>query len=445
MTTNTRRHFLRTSAALAASSGIAIGEEKRHARTLDEAYRMLGFDPKAAGSFTALWMADIHYGIGKTQAILPPIIAEIERMSPRPAFIGIVGDLIVSASHSFGTVPGEKDRALALEEFRALKKHSNELARLAPLKLTLGNHDTYPGESDLGLFRSVFGDTPVTHAFEEKGVAFIIANGGSCGRLGEAQEEWFQKEARRLHRSGGTLVTAIHQPSVGSVVNERGITSAVRRGFEGLRGDLWVIGGHIHTNSDRVLRIPGGERLVNASITAANPTVWGTERPGYWLWCFRDGRLIGRLFRKVADEVEGWRIESPEVTTSEQALLLPFENEPDILWKVLVGEGDDPYRTATKAAWCENYWAYASQLDYRLPLSLANGKAKRCTILAAPMAPKGQTLQINTSADGRTWEPAEPEKKDSRFTLAIPASCLAGGNLHLRLERCAVSGFALKA
>lgn len=445
MSTSTRRHFLRTSAAFTASSSIVLGQEKRHAKTLDEAYRQLGFDPKAAGSFTALWMADVHYGIGEAQAILPPIIGEIERMSTRPAFVSIVGDLIVSASHSFGTVPGEKDRALALDEFRTLKKHSDELARLAPLKLTLGNHDTYPGESDLGLFRSVFGDTPVTHAFEEKGVAFIIANGGSCGRLGEAQEAWFQTEARRLHRAGGTLVAAIHQPSVGSVVNERGITSAVRRGFDGLRGDLWVIGGHIHTNSDRVLRIPGGERLVNASITAANPTVWGTERPGYWIWCFRDGRLIGRIFRKVADEVEGWRMESPSVTTREQALLLPFENEPGILWKVLVGEGDEPYRTATKAAWCENYWAYAKQLDYRLPLSLAKGQAKHCTILAAPMASKGQTLQISTSADGQTWQPAEPDKKDSHYTLTIPANCITSDTLHLRLERCAVSGFALTA
>lgn len=445
VTLTTRRQFLRASAACAVSSGVVLGGEKRHAPSLDEAYRELGFDPRAAGSFSALWMADIHYGIGEPLAILPPIIAEIDRMRTRPAFVGIVGDLIVSASRSFGTIPDEQDCAKAVDEFRALKKHSDELARLAPLKLTLGNHDTYPGERDLSLFRCVFGDTPVMHAFEEKGVAFLIANGGSCGRLGEAQELWFRNEARRLHRDGGTLVAAIHQPSVGSVVRERSITSAVRRGFDGLRGDLWVVGGHVHANSDRVLRIPGGERLVNASITAANPTVWGTERPGYWLWCFRDGRLIGRIFRKVADDAGGWRIESPSITTPEQPLLMPFENDPDIVWKVLVGEGDEPYRTATQAAWCENYWAYAKQLDYRLPLSLAKGKATRCTILAEPMAPKGQSLQISTSADGQAWQPAEHEEHNNHYTLTIPADCVTSGALHLRMERCAVSGFALRA
>ena len=276
----TRRQFIRTSAALAASQCLVPGEEKRHAKSLDEAFRVLGFDPKAGDSFTTLWMADIHYGIGEAQDILPPMMSEIERMNPRPAFIGIVGDLIVSASHSFGRVPGDKERMAAREEFRALKKHYDALVRFAPVRLTLGNHDTYPGESDLGLFRAVFGDVPVTHAFAEKGVAFIIANGGSCGLLGEAQEAWLQTEARRLHRAGGTLVAAIHQPSVGSVVNERGITSAVRSGFDGLRGDLWVIGGHIHANSDRVLRIPGGERLVNAAITAGNPIVWAGRGRG---------------------------------------------------------------------------------------------------------------------------------------------------------------------
>ena len=52
---------------------------------------------------------------------------------------------------------------------------------------------------------------------------------------------------------------------------------------------------------------------------------------------------------------------------------------------------------------------------------------------------------FSTSADGQTWQPAEPEKKDSHYTLTIPANCLASGSLHLRLERCAVSGFTLGA
>ena len=443
MNATTRRRFLVQTAAAAASPRLMVGEEKRRGKSLAEAYRLLDFDPRAADSFTALWMADIHYGIGEADSILPPVMAEIETMSPRPSFVGVVGDLIVSASHSFGTIPTEKDRGLALDEFRALKRHSDELAKLAPLKLTLGNHDTYPGENDLGLFRSVFGDTPVTHAFSEKGVAFLIANGGSCGRLGDSQEAWFRSEAHRLHQKDGTLVAAIHQPSVGSVVNERGITSAVRKGFGGLSGDLWVVGGHIHANSDRVYRIPGGERLVNASITAANPTVWGNERPGYWIWCFQNGRLAGRIFRKVGDAVEGWRVESANVTTREQTLLLPFEGDEDLLWKVLVGEGDEPYRTATKAAWCENYWAYARQLDYRLPLALAGGKARRGAVLVAPMDSKEKPMNILTSPDGENWQAAAIEKSGPRYLFPITADCLAAGVLHLRFERCALSGLGL--
>ncbi len=65
-----------------------------------------------------------------------------------------------------------------------MKPHYDELVRLAPVKLTLGNYDTYRGENDLSLFRRVFEDTPVTYSFETKGVAFIIANGGRLvGRI----------------------------------------------------------------------------------------------------------------------------------------------------------------------------------------------------------------------------------------------------------------------
>lgn len=444
---NTRRRFLQQAGASLGVAALAplprslaaVTNEPRKAATLEDAYRLLGFNPRAGDSFTALWTADIHYGIGKSEDILPPMMAEIAPMNPRPAFIGIVGDLIVSASRAFGIVPGENDRRLAVEEFRAMKPHHDELARLAPVKLTLGNHDTYPGEADLGLFRSVFGDTPVTHAFETKGVPFILANGGSCGLLGDAQQVWFNEQVKKFHRPGGTLICAIHQPSVGSIVHERGITAAVRQAYAEARGDLWVIGGHVHENGTRRLAIPRGDTLVNASITAGNPAVWGKERPGYWLWCFSAGRLAGRIFRQIGDAA-GYTIAAPAVTGRAEPLLLPFENRDDLLWKVLVGEGDEPYRRTTKAAWCLNYWTYVRQLDYEFPLNLAKGKAKRCLVLM------NKPTGLSASANAKDWQPIEnPERNGSITTFTIPQSCLDSGTLSLRMTDCSVSGFALTA
>src|SRR5665213_2282111 len=286
-----RREFIR--GALAGLCGVAalptahtFAADRRAAPTLDAAFRLLNFNPDAGDAFTVVWMADIHYGVGNAQQILPPMLAELRGMNPRPAFIGVIGDLILTASTSFGTVPGAAQRLKAIEEFRAFQSHYEELKKLAPVKLTLGNHDTYPGEENLGLFRAVFVAEPVTPAFKEKGVTFAIANGGSCGLLGDRQQKWLASQVKTLHRPGGTLVTAVHQPSVGRVVRERGIAAAIREAYADLHGDLWVVGGHEHHNDDRRFRLPHGQVLTQATITAGNPKTWGTELPGYWVWCF---------------------------------------------------------------------------------------------------------------------------------------------------------------
>lgn len=445
-----RRQFIRQGLAGLAASGLLPGQrslavvtsERRSALTLDAAYRRLTFNPDAADAFTVVWMADIHYGIGKAADILPPLIAELIGMSPRPAFIGVIGDLILTASLSFGTVPDEKQRTKAIEEFRAFKPHHEELKKLAPVKLTLGNHDTYPGEDNLGLFRSVFGDEPVTHAVTEKGVTFAMLNGGSSGFLGAQQQQWYCDRVKAMHRPGGTLITAVHQPSVGSVVRERGITSAVRDGLADRRGDLWVVGGHEHRNGDTRFLLPHGEFLTQACITAGNPTVWGTDRPGFWVWCFAGGKLVGRIFRKLGDEA-GFVLAPAEVRTAASSLPLPFEGREDVLWKVMVGEGDEPYRRTTKAAWCLNYWTYVKQLDYEFPLHVAQGHARRCVVAMAPIA-QDKPMRLAVSANTRNWQDiAGAERNGSYTTFTIPQSCLDAGVLALSMADCAVSGFAL--
>lgn len=450
---NTRRHFIRQGCIGIAGAALlpgerlfaAIAQERRTAATLDEAYRILGFDSTAAGAFTVVWLADIHYGVGEAEEIVPPLLAEFRRMNPRPAFIGVIGDLVQTASLRFGWVPDSAERRKAIAEFRAFKPHFDELATLAPVKLTLGNHDTYPGEDDLGLFRSVFGSVPVTHAFDMKGVAFIVLNGGNCGLLGEAQQAWFRESVKNVHRPGGTLITAVHQPSLGRVVRERGISQAVRDACADVQGDLWLVGGHEHHNGDSRFRLPHGQTIAQAKITAGNPIIWGTERPGYWVWCFKGGRLAGRIFRRLEDGA-GFAIAPAEAAGNAAPLLLPFEERDDVLWKVLVGEGDEPYRRMSKAAWCLNYWANADHLEYEFPLSLGRGLARRCAVLIDPQAGRGKTVRLAVSGNGRDWHDVEvPSPAESCVVFDIPQACFDSGKVCLRMENCAVSGFAFVA
>ncbi len=77
----TRRTFLdRTAAKLVAGtlapldrSPAVVVKEPRRTATLEEAYKRLGFDPRAGDSFTAPGMADSNYGSGEPEDILPPM------------------------------------------------------------------------------------------------------------------------------------------------------------------------------------------------------------------------------------------------------------------------------------------------------------------------------------------------------------------------------------
>ena len=192
-------------------------------RTLREAMDAAGLDPRAKESFTVVWAADVHYGPGAPEHILPPIFREVNAMQPLPAFFGIAGDLICKASLHFGQVPDEKQMQEAIAEFRLLKKHLRQCHPQIPVKLALGNHDTHPGEDAPALFHAVFPEHLEYHAFDVHGVPFIFLNGGCCGHIDRQQRAWFRDEVKKRHKQGGTLIVVCHQPALGSVTAERGI------------------------------------------------------------------------------------------------------------------------------------------------------------------------------------------------------------------------------
>jgi hypothetical protein len=438
-----RRDFLKRSGGLCLSgvAGVALKAEPSQAypfSTLEEALASVGFDASKKDSFTTIWTADTHYGIGDPENILPPIMTEVRAMKTPPKFFAIAGDLICRASLSFGQVPGEKQKAEAIAEFKVLKRHVDAIEQHVPVKLALGNHDTHPEEDAPELFHAVFPERPEYHAFEIAGVPFIFLNGGSCGNMDEEQRTWFRDEVKRRHKPGATLMVICHQPSLGSVTNERGVPAAFREALNEAKGDLWLIGGHQHHNHDQAYRLPKGI-ITQATITTGNPGTWGTERPGYWIYAFSGGKLVARVFRRLG---QGYAVARPPTTQNATLIRLPFENRDDLLWHVLVGEGDRPYLIDAQAKLCQNYWHYTKSLTYRFPLTLGHGKARRLAVLETHVGGK-QPRKYFASADGGQWDEITQLERDGAFTrFPIPANCFDSGSIHIRLEQCTVSGFA---
>jgi hypothetical protein len=452
-----RRDLLKTACAAAlvssgAGQAVAQAPKKRqggsrgerlplaHA-TLSEAMAAAGFDPHRADAFTVVFTADIHYGSGDPSAILPPMFAEVHRMDPAPTFFAVAGDLINKASLAFGNVPGAAQRQQAIEEFRLVKKAFAGLDTRIPLKLALGNHDTYPGEDEPRLFHSVFPEHPEYHAFKVKGVSFVFLNGGPNALPDDEQRDWFRQKVQELHRPGETLLAIFHQPSLGSIVKERGVTRTMREGLRDATGNLWMVGGHEHYNHTDSFRLPSGALISQATITKGNSAVWG-EEPGYWIWCFSNGRLAARIFRRVG---EGFAVAAAPPLDRPKPLLLPFEGrEQEMLWKVLVGEGDTPYLVDQDAAWCLNYWFYVKHLTYRFPLKLGGPDVKRLCVLETHGG--NSKFRCLLGPDPKNLLPVERIEHDGSYAyIELPATCRDSGFVTVRLEDCVVSGFGLTA
>ena len=187
--------------------------------TLAQAYATAGFDAAAKNAVVFVAASDVHYGYCDEEGMLP-IIREVNAMMPRPAFFVITGDLICSASIAFGNRPDGKQKAKAVEEFCLFKKHLDSVSPAIPVRLVLGNHDTYPGEVEPELFHRVFPDRPAYQSFDVAGVHFVALNGHSTGYIDGQQRDWLTADIARVP-TGRTIVTFVHQPALQSTVAER--------------------------------------------------------------------------------------------------------------------------------------------------------------------------------------------------------------------------------
>jgi hypothetical protein len=142
--------------------------------------------------------------------------------------------------------------------------------------------------------------------------------------------------------------------------------------------------------------------LIEHHITCGTINIWGgPEKPGYWIYCLKDSKIVGRIFRQ---RFKGYRHQlMPDLTQAEQ-VPMPFDHLKNIRWKLMVGEGDRNFCVHAQAGDCLNYWSYVKELIYRIPLSEVNNTCSALAVLATVRAEHLQNKgQYFFSPDLNSW------------------------------------------
>jgi hypothetical protein len=424
-----------------------LASDKYPHATLAEAFKEAHFDPHDQGSMFFVVAADPHVGRKNVPEFPPQIINELNAMKAPPKFLLVNGDLIESASRYFGNIPGKAQKKKAIAEFTTIKQNLSVLNPEIAQKFTLGNHDTYPYEKDGELFRTVFKDQKVYESFDMEGVHFICLNGAQSGDIDEKQLAWLVADVAKQPKDK-TIISFVHQPALGALVNERGIGQAIKKAFAKHEGKLWLVAGHNHANTVRVFTLPK-TKIVQASMCTCNNLIWGGhEKPGYWIYCVKNGMLQTRIFRKLDG---AYRIDAKPNLAKARKISTAFDSTENIVQKIMVG-ADRNYLISHKAKDVVTWWAYTKELVYKFPLTGFEKKPTKLAVLGLLYhhLKDKRTAKIFLSADGENWTQMDlPKPKDAVYLFELPAEVVGAENVHLKLEGpgfgggVMVGGFAL--
>ena len=439
----TRRDFLGASAGAAlAWRSVAAQQPVTAAREgWLEAFRAAGFDPAAAGNSVFVVCGDVHFP--QYGQHFPSQIEAWNAMRPAPQFVALLGDNVCNVSSSFGHTPDAKGLERARKELEGLRAETAKLRKEIPLKLVIGNHDTLPRETDAAFFRKVFPACRPYEAFEVSGICFQIWNGAHDGAIDPAQRVWIGKQCAGLPRDK-SVVILVHQPSLGMTERERGIPAMVRAHFSEHTGPLWLLAGHVHSNSIREFALP---RTRITQATHVKSVV------GFWIYGMRDGRITARVYCPVAGACKAQAM--PDPARPARPIPLPFEGRDDVVWRLLIGED----ATATKTAFvrgkggdCGTWWFYVNELVYKLPLASRGRGATRFAVLAALSKHRktGELPKVYASGSDDDWiETPLLESRGAEHLFAIPEGLRKSRELYVRIQSyghgadTCVGGFAL--
>lgn len=400
-------------------------------QTLPDAFRAIGYNPAIKENSFFVVTADVHYG-SEGNGMLATI-NEVNKLYPYPAFFCVDGDMIVNGSSSFGVIPTPYERQAAINEFKAFKKDAELLDQKIRLILVLGNHDTHPKEIDPELFWEVFPGYPPYQSFNLSGVHIIVLNGHSTGYIDTRQMEWLINDVNEI-RKNQAIIILIHQPAMSSRVAERGIPETILKVFKDHIALIWLIGGHAHTNTQRVYQLQK-TKVIQHGITCGTENIWGgPERPGYWIYCLRNGEVTGRIYRKLET---GYRLEAKPDLSDAEKVPVPFDHIDNIVWKVFAGSKDEQkYLVHTDGRDCINWWSYVSELTYCLPLKETGNKCTKIAMLCEYKAMKDQIYQEGQyflSVDQMNWKEIKLEHAAfDTMNFIIPGELCQAENIYFK-------------
>ena len=228
------------------------------------------------------------------------------------------------------------------------------------------------------------------------------------------------------------------------VERERGIPAMVRECLCGHSGSLWLLAGHVHSNSTSVFALPQTKIVQVAHAKSVQ---------GYWIYGLHNGQIVARVYR---DGARGFRSEElPDLKQPAATIPIPFQNGDDVLWSLLIGDNE----AATQASFvngkggnCGTWWFYVDELVFRLPLAEKGQGATRFGVLAALCKHRktGEPSHVFASADGVAWDETPLlETKAALNLFAIPAAIRGSRALMVKVKSygynadTCVGGFAL--
>lgn len=408
------------------------------------AFRSVGFDPSAPGCGVFVLSGDVH--VPNYSNRLAATIDAWNAMEPKPAFAMMLGDNVSYVSQEFGHKPrNDKEWKMAADAIAAFDTETARLRTDIPLKLVIGNHDSYPGEKDAAFFCShVRGGMKPYYSFDALGLRFIVWNGGNDGSIDAAQLDWILKVVAGTPKEMQICV-CVHQPSVGAIGMERGISEAVQKAFAGRTGEDWLLAGHIHANRFRKFRL-SSSTLVEAAHTG--------NKDGTWIYGVRDGRIVARVL--CATDRAPAVGDMPADIASEGRLRVAFDGFDDVRAKVFIGDANerawrqDIGKTADSGSW----FIYLDRIRHAFPLAQIAPGAKEILILGwlDGNLKTHEPEHFRLSSDGRNWTEVKPlaAAQDGVVRFPIPKALRQAVTLHSDFQsyhyeaRSNLCGFAFR-
>lgn len=416
------------------SSNVALGGRPQQFRSKDLHQLLLAsdFNPSKAGNEWALIITDTHsnkdwvYGT-IDERFLPTL--ELLALNP-PDQVLHIGDVLTHYVE-WGFPPNPAIGAGDIQRSNALLER---FARIAPLKIVLGNHDCHVGEEPLGKFMMencrFFNE--LHYSFELGGARIIMLSTTHDGDIIPSELEYLAAQLM-LVSPGQDIVLMAHQPGNSRTV-DWALQNKLSAALSGVTNRLWYICGHDHDYGDA--RHPLALTDMQRWKVGAGTGPWVHFGPDYLptmaAVTFSGGKLQRRYAWSGVDRMwyEYPEFNQPAPTPLRQMLsgLSAFTVlSSHFHGSFTLSDHIDNAPGATTYYDNGTWLVYCNDVKIHFPLPPT---ATKFFYIASTKA-----SAIDLSADGSVWTSvAVPNDIDNAFIVTVPAPLLSASTIYARVR-----------